>query len=53
MYVHMYLLYELNYKYINPHYECAYVHVCMYVCMCVYVWTCPLTQMHAMAMSTP
>ena len=53
MYVHMYLLYELNYKYINPHYECAYVYVCMYVCMCVYVWTCPLTQMHAMAMSTP
>ena len=35
VYVHMYLLYGPNYKYINPHYECAYVHVRVYVCVCV------------------
>ena len=23
VYAHMYLLYELNYRYISPHYECA------------------------------
>ena len=37
VYAHMYLLYELNYRYINPHYECACVHVCMYVCVFVCV----------------
>ena len=25
VYAHMHLLYELNYRYINPQYECAYV----------------------------
>ena len=37
VYAHMYLLYELNYRYIDIHYECACVHVCMYVCLCVCV----------------